>query len=413
MKRHLHWFILAGLVAGFALGLGLRIQEGSGIEPALKLAGDIFLRLLIMCALPLILVSIISAMAGFSDAKRFGKIGLFIAAFYLLTTFIAGAVGMAAAVIAKPGAAIDNETREKLTAQYGATAREKAGQAKFDLPSFVRSIVPENPFEALASGKGGTLQVIFFAILFGLAASTLAAERRKIVADFSHAASEAVIKIVTWVMYLAPLAVFCISFRTTSLMGISVASSLLLYSAVVVAALAFHVVVVYGAALRLAGINIKSYVAAMQPAWLTAFGTSSSAATLPVNLECTKKAGADEDITNFALPLGATVNMDGTAIYQAVATIFIAQVYGIELGVAQLGLIVLMAVAASIGAAAIPGAGLATLILILDSVGIPREHTAIILAVDRLLDMFRTTVNVTGDSVGAVIASKLFAPARA
>jgi Na+/H+-dicarboxylate symporter len=266
-------------------------------------------------------------------------------------------------------------------------------------------IVPQNPVEALAGGN--MLQIIFFAILLGIAVTLIPREKGRPVIAFLDGISEAMIKIVHIVMKLAPLGVLALIAAVVGQFGASILLSLVTYSLVVVAGLAIHMLAVYPSAVRLlAGMRPGFFFRGIRDAQLIAFSTSSSSATLPVTMECAEEnLGVSEEVSSFVLPLGSTVNMDGTALYQGVAAVFIAQVYGIPLGFTAQLTIVLMATLASIGAAGVPGVGMITLAMVLEQVGVPLEGIALILGVDRVLDMCRTAVNVTGDASAAVIVA--------
>jgi Na+/H+-dicarboxylate symporter len=266
-------------------------------------------------------------------------------------------------------------------------------------------IVPLNPVESLA--EGNLLQIIFFALIFGIAATLLPGEKARPVISFFESVSEAMIKLVHVVMKLAPLGVLALIAAVVGQFGTDILVSLLSYSAVVAAGLIIHVVIVYSAAIKIfSPLKVRDFFRGVRPAQLIAFSTSSSSATLPVTMECAEdNLGVSDEVSSFVLPLGATINMDGTALYQGVAAVFIAQVYGIGLTFTDQVTIVLMATLASIGAAGVPGVGIITLAMVLEQIGVPLEGIALILGVDRVLDMMRSAVNVTGDASAAVIVA--------
>lgn len=265
-------------------------------------------------------------------------------------------------------------------------------------------IVPTNLFQALASGD--ILPIIFFSLLLGTAL-TVIGERGAVVQRFFEGAFEAVLRIVDWIMWLAPLGVMALLATTVAEMGIDLFATLFKYVVTVLVGLAFHGVITLGVVLwTFGGIDPWRYAQQMARALMTAFSTDSSSATLPVTMECVEQAGISNRVSSFVLPLGATVNMDGTALYEAVAAMFIAQVYGIDLSFSQQVVIFLTATLAAIGAAGVPSAGLVTMIIVLRSVGLPLEGIGILVGIDRLLDMCRTTVNVWGDAVGARIIAR-------
>ncbi|MCK4548902.1 MAG: dicarboxylate/amino acid:cation symporter, partial [Candidatus Krumholzibacteria bacterium] len=266
-------------------------------------------------------------------------------------------------------------------------------------------IVPLNPVGSLA--EGNLLQIIFFPLIFGIAVTLLPEERSKPLKTFFEAVNEAMIRLVHIVMKIAPLGVLALITSVVGQFGTDILLSLLSYSLVVTAGLFIHMIFVYSTAVRLfSGMKTRDFFRGIRPAQLIAFSTSSSSATLPVTMECAEdNLGVSEEVTSFVLPLGATINMDGTALYQGVAAVFIAQVYGIDLSFGDQITIVLMATLASIGAAGVPGVGIITLAMVLEQIGVPLEGIALILGVDRILDMLRSAVNVTGDASAAVIVA--------
>ena len=398
----LHTKILLALLAGIPLGLllGPRAEE---IRPI----GTLFVRLIRMIVVPLVFSSLFVGTASLGDIRKLGRIGAKTLAFYFCTTAVAVTIGLLLCNLARPGAALPEATRTALMESYAAEAG-KAIEIAHEKPGLVETligIVPENPLASLADGN--MLQIIFFAILFGVAVTMLPAGRGRPIVDFFAGISEAMIRIVHIVMKLAPLGVLALIAAVVGQFGAEILVSLLSYSIVVVAGLALHMLAVYPAAVRIfARMRPGEFFRAIRPAQLIAFSTSSSSAALPVTMECAEKnLGVPEEIASFVLPLGATVNMDGTALYQGVAAVFIAQVFGIPLSPLDQLTIVLMATLASIGAAGVPGVGMITLAMVLQQVGIPLEGIALILGVDRILDMVRTTVNVTGDAAASVIVA--------
>jgi DAACS family dicarboxylate/amino acid:cation (Na+ or H+) symporter len=347
-----------------------------------------------MLVVPLVFVSLVGGVTGLGDVKKLGRIGLKALVLYLCTTAIAIVIALSLAVLVSPGQGM----------------KVDAGQAAFKakdppaLADVIINMVPSNPVQAMAQGE--MLQVIVFALLFGVAI-TLAGERGRHVLNFFNDLDAVIMKMVDFVMELAPVGVFALIARTFATQGIDLILPLAGYFLVVVGALLIHGVGTLGAVVRLlAGLNPVRFFSKMRPVMLFAFSTSSSSATIPVNLKTVeKRLGVDSSVASFTVPLGATINMDGTAIMQGVATVFIANVYAVHLTMGDYLSVILTATLASIGTAGVPGVGLIMLAMVLGQVGLPVEGIALIIGVDRLLDMMRTTVNVTGDAaVSCVIA---------
>lgn len=386
--------------AGFAAGVSRFVRNLNNF------IGDLFLRGLRFIAVPIVLFSLIVGASSLNDLAKLGRIGLKTVVIYFCTTAVAITVGLLFANVAQPGRFINEETREKLVAQYSEEASGKIAKAEApDVWETVLNIVPENPFEAVAAGN--MLQVVFAGLLIGACLTLVPKEKAKVVITFCEAMTDVVIKIVNLVLMIAPYAVFAMIVRVVADMGIDVLRALAAYTLVVVAGLATMMFVVYPAVLvPFAKVGYRRFFRAISPAQLLAFSSASSSATLPVTMECAEeRLGIHEEVSSFVLPVGATINMDGTALYQGVAAVFIAQMYDIQLGLGGQLTIVLTATLASIGTAGVPGVGMIMLVIVLQSVGIPLEGIAVILGVDRILDMCRTSVNVTGDCmVCAVIA---------
>lgn len=400
MRLKLHTQILLGLLLGVVAGLlvGPRIV-------AIRPLGDAFIRLITMIVVPLVFASILVGVASLGDIAKLGRIGVKTIVYYLGTTAVAITIGLILANFVRPGSRLDLSTRNRLLSDFATDAQvniERAATPPSILDTLL-GIIPTNPAAAFA--EADMLQVIFFAIAFGIALSYLERSRTEPVLRFMEAVNDAMVQLVHLVMKLAPFGVFALIAAIIGQYGVGILRTLLTYSAVVIVGLAIHMFVVYPTAVRLfAGMRARHFFRGIAPAQLMAFSTSSSNATLPVTMECVEEnLGVSEEVTAFVLPLGATINMDGTALYQGVATIFIAQVYGLELSLQQQLLVVLTATLASVGAAGVPGVGMITLALVLKTVGVPLEGIALILGVDRILDMCRTTVNVTGDCSCAVV----------
>jgi len=370
----------------------------------LKPIGDIFIRLLMMIAVPLVLASLIVGAASLSDLKHIAKIGGKTIGFYALTAVIAITIGLALANIIQPGKFMPEDTKQRLLETFQEDAQSRIEQnISMNIVDFLVNIVPRNPFKAIADGD--FLQVVFFAVLTGIFLSQLKVGKARTVIDFFDGISNAMIMLVEKIMYVAPYAVFTLISATVAEFGFNILQTLLLYSLTVIIGLAILTFIEYPLLLKLfTKVNIINFYKTQKQVIAVAFSTSSSAATLPVTMNvCEKKLGVPNRIASFVLPLGSTLNMDGTALYQAVATMFIAQVYGFEMNLAQQLTIVLTAVLAAVGTAPVPGVGLIMLIIVLKSVGVPEEGIALIIGVDRILDMCRTVPNVIADSLACVV----------
>ena len=359
--------------------------------------GKIFITLLKMLVVPLVFVSLVCGAASLGDTGSVGRLGGKTIGLYLLTTAIAVSMAMLIALTTDPG-----QGGESANQAHAATAFEpKTAPSVKD--TFI-NVVPGNPIAAMADGK--MLQVILFALLFGLALSRAGTSGQKLRAFFVDL-NEVMMRLITMIILLTPIGVFCLMTQLGATLGLAEIAKVAMYFATIVIALLAHAALVYPLLLKsLTGLSPLAFLAKMREPLLVAFSTSSSGATLPVTLRTVEhKLGVPNNVASFAVPLGATINMDGTAIMQGVATIFIAQFYGIDLGLTALLTVVLTATLASIGTAAVPGVGLITLTLVLDQVGLPVEGIALIIGVDRLLDMLRTAVNVTGDATVATIVA--------
>jgi len=380
---------------------------GNTLNQILNPIGQIFMKLIKMVIVPLVFASLVVGIASLGDVRKLGRMGGKTLGLYLLTTAIAVSIGLGCAHLVKPGQFIDEEEQAKLEEQFKNKSDEK-GEAAAKAPSAIDNvldIIPENPVESLSSGN--MLQIIFFAMLFGIALTMLGAGEAQIVVTFLDKVQEAMVVIIHIVMKFAPYGVAALIAEVVGTSGISVLKALLVYGLTVLLGLTLHAGLVYGGIVKVFGkLPLGAFFKAIRPAQLLGFSTSSSSATLPVSMECAEEnLGISKSVSSFVLPLGSTVNMDGTALYQGVAAVFIAQVFAIDLSMADQLAIVLTATMASIGAAGVPGAGMVTLAMVLTATGIPTVGIALILGLDRLLDMFRTAVNVTGDlSVTAAIA---------
>lgn len=392
--RSLTFWIFVGLFAGMICGKVF----GEAIVPIGEPLSDIFLRLLRMAIMPLIITSLTAAVVSVGERKNLGILGAKTLGYYLTTSLMAILTGQILVNIFKPGVS------STITLDKTVQAVPAAEQSFTEL---VLNIIPENPFQALAEGQ--VLPVIFFCILFGYFITQLKDPYKSQLADFFQAAFQAMMKMTRMVVWTAPLGVFGINATIVATTGFDAFRSLGFYFLIVLVGLFIHATVtlpliVYLVTRR----NPYRHFKGMPPALVTAFSTCSTIVTLPLTMEAvTENSKVSEKISSFVLPIGATVNMDGTALYECVAVIFIAQVYGIAVSFDQQLVIVFTALLASVGAASVPMSGLVMMSIILGAVGLPLEGVAVILAVDRVLDMFRTMVNVLSDSCGAVVVAKL------
>ena len=388
---HLSIKILIGLILGIVGGL----IAGPTAVPWMKVwiapIGTIFINLIKMVIVPVVLASIVSGVASIGDVKKLGRVGVKIMVFYLATTAFAVAIGLMFGTLMQPG--------KGLTIPAGAKAASKLAPPLQDV---LVNIIPSNPFVAME--KGDMLQIIVFAIFLGIGI-TMVGAKAKPVDDFFNGLAEVTYKIIDMIMNFAPFGVFALMMPVVAVNGPKVLLPLASVVAAMYIASIVHAVVVYsGTVATLGGMSPVRFFKGIAPAMLVAFSTCSSGATLPVTLKCTQEnLGVRKDVSSFCLPLGATVNMDGTAIYCGLAALFVAQAYGIELNAGQYMTIILTGTLASIGAAGVPGAGLIMLTLVLTSVGLPIEGVALIAGIDRVLDMARTTLNITGDAAGCVV----------
>ncbi|MCC5788417.1 MAG: dicarboxylate/amino acid:cation symporter [Opitutales bacterium] len=406
IRHRITTYILFALVAGAVFGLILNVV-GQGEEGTLgrdyladglfELMRIIFMNLLQMLVVPLVLVSLVCGTASMTDISALGRIGLKSVAFYLCTTMLAISMALGLAYLVQPG--------------IGADVPEVAEEELFEgeeAPSLIETIgnvFPSNPFAALA--EGNMLQVILFSIFLGIAIVLSGEPGKKVLKGFQQL-NDVIIQLVWMVMLIAPLGVFAIIAANLAREGFADIFNLAQYFFLVLGILLFHGFVVYPLILRgIGGLNPLTFLRKMRPVQLFAFGTASSNATIPVNLSNTReRLGVDNKVCSFTIPLGATINMDGTAIMQGVATVWIANVSGVDLSLTQYLIVIVTATLASIGTAGVPGVGLIMLTMVLTAVGLPIENVAILLGIDRLLDMVRTAVNVTGDATASCVIGK-------
>jgi Na+/H+-dicarboxylate symporter len=405
--------ILIGLVSGIVVGAGSNLL---GLDPVISLLtaleplGTAFIRALTMIVIPLVVASLIVGSSSLGDIRKLGRIGGKTLAYYLLTTALAVSLGLVLSNLVKPGSGVDPATRDSLSAQFQGQAAgnmQIAAQAP-PLRDVLLNIIPRNPVQSAATFD--ILPLIFFAVIFGAALSVLPEAKKDPVIKVFDGINEASMVIIGWIMVTAPYAVFALIASITAQFGLDLLRSLMIYGLVVVAGLAIHGLITIGLIVRYAGkIKPVQFFKRISGVPLFAFSTSSSNATLPVTMATAEnQLGVSKEVSSFVLPLGATINMDGTALYQAVAVMFIAQIYGFQMDLGAQMTVVLTATLASIGTAGVPGAGVIMLIAILQTVGLGdrvESGIALILGIDRILDMLRTIVNVTGDlSCAAFVA---------
>ena len=413
--RKLHWQIIIGLILGlfwglFASAAGLTQFTTDFIRPF----GTIFIDLLKLIAVPLVIASLVVGVSSLNDMTRLSKMGGKTVAIYMITTMFAITIGLTVVNVMQPGGTLPEETRNTLMESYSENVEDRgeaveALQERSPLEFFV-DIVPENFFEA-ASDNTNMLQIVFVAILLGIGLVNIPAQKGQPLINFFESLNDVIIKIVDLIMKTAPYGVFALMAAViVDLTGDDLGQALILlralgwYCLAVLIGLLLHVLIVYSTLFKIfSKMKLRDFFRAIRPAILLGFSTSSSLATLPVTMERVENnLGVNEEVASFVLPVGATINMDGTSLYQAIAAVFIAQALGMDLSIAQQLTIVLTATAASIGAAGVPGAGIIMLVIVLQAVNVPVEGIALILGVDRILDMARTAVNVTGDAAVSV-----------
>ena len=392
MKISLAWQMMIGLALGIAVGA---VVDSSFAQTYLQPLGTLFIRLIRMVVVPLVIATIIAGAAGISDTSKLGRVATKVLCVYAITTAVSVAIGLVFASVIQPGLGINLSTE-------GLQAKQVTPPALVDT---LLDIVPINPMEAFA--KGNMLQIIFFAVIFGFALAGLG-ERGKPVLKFFELVGDTMVRVTNMVMHYAPIGVFGLMAYTVSRHGLQVLLplfQLILSSFLATATLVFLVLIplVY----ILARIPMMKFLRGIFEPWLIAFTTCSSAAALPANLAAARRLGATKSIASFSIPLGNTINMNGTAVYMGVCSIFAAEVYGLDLTMVDQMTIVLMGVLAAIGTAGVPGAGLIMTTIVFTQVGIPLEAVALIAGIDRILDMIRTSINVVGDVASAVIVTNL------
>lgn len=412
-----HWHILLASLLGLVLGLLVYAYKtemsGETQEQVLHLflqltsfIGQAFLRALRFISVPIVLFSLVAGIATLSDISKLGRIAYKSIVLYLSSTALAISIGLVLASLIKPGLQQNTAQSELLVENTASVQAKLQTMSHGNFLDTLLQIIPTNPFASLA--EGNMLQIVFFAVCVGIGLTHLNKEKSNSTIQLFQHMTDVMIHITQWIMKVAPLAVFCLLFQVTSTIGLAAMRTLLWYAITVLLGLAIMLVVIYPIGVRWSNRSLVDFYKAVAPAQLLAFSSSSSSATMPITLHCTEHSlGIDKDISRFVIPLGATVNMDGTALYQGVAAIFICQLYGIDLDTTHQLQIILTATLASIGTAGVPGVGLIMLVIVLQSVGLSTEQMtgglAIIFGVDRILDMARTVVNITGDCTVASV----------
>ena len=423
MKRIPLWvWIMAGMLLGVLwCVLSVHFDGREFTSDYIKPWGNIFVSLLKLIAIPLIFLSLVNGISTMGNIGRFSKLGLITLSIYIATTVFAVSLGLTMANIINPGKAFPEDVRHKLELAYSEKAIQGETTANAQIEqgplSFIEKMVPENLFAALSSNSA-MLQVIVFSVLFGIALLKISPSKALKVSSVIDALNDIVLKIVGMIMYVAPFGVFALlAGMITDIAGNDATIIFPLFSALgwymltVIIGLFILILIVYPLIVFMFNPKkFKIFFKSIYPAQLLAFSTSSSAATLPMTMDCCENnLKLSPTVSRFVLPVGATVNMDGTSLYQAVATVFIAQAFGVDLSFTAQLTIIFTATMASIGSAAVPGAGIIMLVMVLQSVGLSVQGISLILAVDRILDMFRTVTNVTSDTVVATILDKRFA----
>ncbi len=403
--------ILIGMIAGIAIGfVAIGFSYEKIVSDWITPWGQLFIRLLQLIAIPLIFISLIRGLMGLESIQSFSRLGGKTLVFYFATTMVAILLGVSIALIAKPGELVDRTLVESIKGDYDLFVAEKtiaAEQSHGRGPlGFLNDIVPSNIFDA-ASRNSGMLQVVFFALFFGIATMTVPKEKIKTVKSFFDGLNEVIFRMIDYIIALAPIGVTALMASLVISYGgeTSIFVALGAYALCVAGGILFILLIFYPLLVRIfTKMPVSKFVKALYPVQLFAFTTSSSAAALPLNLETVqKKLDVSKETASFILPVGTTVNMDGTSCYQAIAILFIAQVLGIDLSLQQIFIVIGMTILSSIGTPAIPGGSFVILTIVLSAVGIPPEGLALIIGIDRPLDMLRTVANVTGDATLAVI----------
>lgn len=418
-RMPLHTRILLGLFFGSLAGVGANLTVsgspdlngillklvGSVTEPF----GQVFLRLLFMVVIPLVLASLTLGVAGLGDLRKLGRIGLKTFSYFLLVTTLAVVIGLVLVNSIKPGVGLRPEVREQLLQSYRGEAASRITTAQTSTGFGIRTlvdIIPRNPIEAMT--EGNMLSVIFFSLMLGVALTKVPAERARPVLGFLEGLGDAVVVIIDMAMKLAPYGVFALIFSVTARFGFDILKQLALFVFVVLLGLSLHQFVVYSILVKLfSRLSPVVFFRRIRSVMITAFSTSSSNATLPTTIRVAEEElGVPKEIAGFVLPLGSTINMNGTALFEGVTAIFLAQVFGVHLTMANQMLVVVLSVMSAIGTAGVPGGSIPLLVLVIQAIGVPAEGIAVIIGVDRILDMCRTVLNVTGDITTATFVAR-------
>jgi dicarboxylate/amino acid:cation (Na+ or H+) symporter, DAACS family len=410
----LHTKILSGLVLGAVTGVASNILWKDAprllwmVENVAQPVGQVFMRMLFMVVVPLVFTTLALGVAGIGDVRRLGRIGGKTITIFLCTTAVAVLLGLTLVNLVKPGMGLDPEIRAGLLQEYSGQAADRVEQSQtngFGISTFV-NIVPRNIVDSAA--KGEMLGLIFFTLLFGVALTRLPLETAAPVLRFLEGVAQAVIHIIGFAMKLAPYGVFGLIFAVTARFGFDVLRSLSLYVIMVLLGLAIHLFVILPTIARVgAGITPRQFFTRGRYMMVTAFSTSSSNATMPTTMRtATEEFGVPREVAGFVVPLGATMNMNGTALFEGMTVLFLAQVFGIDLSLGAQLIVIVMSIVTAVGAAGVPGGSIPLLVMILVMVGVPGEGIALILGVDRILDMARTVPNVTSDMLASVLVAK-------
>jgi dicarboxylate/amino acid:cation (Na+ or H+) symporter, DAACS family len=410
----LHTKILIGLLLGAGLGVASNLLwEGRPaltwiVDTITQPVGQVFLRMLFMVVVPLVFTSVTLGVASLGDIRRVGRIGAKTLGFFLATTAVAVTIGLVVVNVIRPGDGVDPAVQQALMAEFAGEAGERlaaAEQVSFGVNTFV-NIVPRNPVGSAASGD--MLGLIFFSLVFGIALTLIPAGRAAPVVRVLEGIGDAVIVMIGFAMKLAPVGVLCLIFSVTAKFGWDLLQSLLVYVLTILGALILHQFGVIGVAARfLVGIGPRRFFGGARELMITALSTSSSSATLPTTIRTAETGfGVPKEIAGFVLPVGATMNMNGTALFEGMTVLFLAQVFGVHLDLGTQIIVVIMAVITAVGVAGVPGGSIPLLVMVLGMVGVPGEGIALILGVDRILDMCRTVPNVTGDLLTSLWVTK-------
>ena len=409
VRRRLWLKVLIGMVLGIGTGIVLGPSVGwvtqdvaESVGGWLALPGQVFLGLIQMIVVPLVFASIIRGLAASEDLDQLRRVGLRTVVFFVVTTTIAIVIGIVLAYIVEPGSFVDASTARE---SFASEAAAVSAPDRRPLPESIVGLLPRNPLGAMVDLE--MLQVVLFAVIVGIALVSMAPAQSKPLLELLGSLQQVSMTVVKWAMRLAPLAVFGLMAQLTSKLGLEALLGMSVYVGTVLGGLALMMVVYLVAVFIGAGKRPLSFLVRMRELQLLAFSTSSSAAVMPLSIKTAEdKFEVRPSVSQFVIPMGATINMNGTALYQGVATVFLAQVFGVNLDIGTLSLVVLTAVAASIGSPATPGVGIVILAMVLDSAGIPPAGIGLIIGVDRILDMSRTAVNVTGDLVASILIDR-------